>query len=75
MLNVSQRWLEFVEFGIGMEEEQSKRSVRFSFPAGLEGSNCVRMCACHGLSLGGETLRLQTPMVGLLDESALILPL
>lgn len=78
MLNVSQRWLEFVEFGIGMEEEEeerSKRSVRFSFPAGLEGSNCVRMCACHGLSLGGETLRLQTPMVGLLGESALILPL
>lgn len=78
MLNVSQRWLEFVEFGIGMEEEeeeQCKRYVRFSFPAGPEGSNGVWMCACRGLSLGGETLRLQTPMVGFLDESALILPL
>lgn len=78
MLNVSQHWLEFVEFGIGMEEEEEERYeryVRFSFPAGPEGSNCVWMCACHGLSLGGETLRLQTPMVGLLVESAVILPL
>lgn len=76
MLNVSQCWLEFVEFGIGMEEEERcKRYFRFSFPAGPEGSNCVWMCACHGLSLGGETLRLQTPTVGLLGESALILPL
>lgn len=79
VLNVSQCCLEFVEFGIGMEEEEEeercKRYVRFSFPAGPEGSNCVWMCACHGLSLGGETLRLQTPMVGFLGESALILPL
>lgn len=33
---------------------------------------CVHVMA---LSLGGETLRLQTPMVGLLGESAVILPL
>lgn len=48
------------------EEESWARHVRLSFPAGPEGSNCVWMCVCHGLSLGGETLRLQTPMVGLL---------
>lgn len=45
MLNVSQHWLEFVEFGIGMEEEEEHYEwyVRFSFPAGPEGSNCVWM--------------------------------
>lgn len=55
--------------------ESCDRHVRLSFPAGPEGSKCVWMCACYGLSLGGETLRLQTPMVGLLGESAVILPL
>lgn len=80
MVTASHCWLEFVEFGRGMEEARGEeeswdRHVRLSFPAGPEGSNCVWMCACHGLSLGGETLRLQTPMVGLLGESAVILPL
>lgn len=57
----------------GERRKGRDRHVRLSFPAGPEGSNCVWMCACHGLSLGGETLRLQTPMVGLLGESAVIL--
>lgn len=70
-------------FGRGIEKawlvggggEEGVLGMSDSFPAGPEGSNCVWMCACHGLSLGGETLRLQTPMVGLLGESAVILPL
>lgn len=59
----------------GEERESRDRHVRLSFPAGPEGSNHVWIRACHGPSLGGETLRLQTPMVGLLGESTVILPL